>query len=399
MNLPIHIEFPDAARSSRRARLICRECGHAHTQVSLVPGETARCVRCNSVLAKKGWFGEDAVLAFTVTGLLIIPPSILFSFVTVSKLGDEQVSLLFTDVRALWQDGMPLLAVWVLVCGGLAPIFLLCSLAGLLVPDRLGWKPVARQRLLRAARAVAYWAIPEVQVLAVLVALAKLGHVVHVTLGPGFWCYAALAVVTMLAWRSFELDAPAGATPHPRNSYNPDIKLFPSVPGSKNLSRVAALALAAAIMLVPANLIPIIYTQNAGKIRTDTIFTGIVGLCQQGWWMLGVIVFIASILIPLLKLGGLGWLWLVARRGPDVQARPLTRLYGMLSIIGRWSMLDVFLVAFLTGVVQFGNLAKVEPRSGVAAFAAAVVLTVLATEAFDPRGLWERSDHSQPDTT
>jgi len=157
----------------------------------------------------------------------------------------------------------------------------------------------------------------------------------------------------------------------------------------KNLSRASALALAAAIMLVPANLLPVLYTQNAGKIRTDTIFSGIVGLCQEGWWVLGVIVFIASILIPLLKLLGLAWLLIVAQRGPDGRARPLTRLYVVLNIIGRWSMLDVFLVTFLSGVVQFGLFAKAEPRIGIAAFAAAVVLTVMATEAFDPHVLWE----------
>jgi len=134
-------------------------------------------------------------------------PSILLPFVTVSKLGSEHTSSLFTGVRVLWGDGLHLLAVWVLLCGGLAPIFLLLSLSGLLVPQRLGWKLVEAQRLSWAARAVAHWAIPEVQVLAVLVALAKLGHVVQVRMGPGFWCYAALAVMTMLAWRDFELNS------------------------------------------------------------------------------------------------------------------------------------------------------------------------------------------------
>jgi paraquat-inducible protein A len=133
--------------------------------------------------------------------------------VTVSKLGSERMSLLFTGVSVLWGDGMHLLAVWVLLCGGVAPIFLLISVACLLVPQRLGWKPVETQRLLWAARAVAHWAIPEVQVLAVLVALAKLGHVVHVRLGPGFWCYAALSVMTLLAWRGFEMDSLLEARP------------------------------------------------------------------------------------------------------------------------------------------------------------------------------------------
>jgi paraquat-inducible protein A len=175
------------------------------------------CVRCDTVLVRKGWFGQDEALAFTVTGLLLILPATLLPFVTVSKLGSERVSLLFTGVRVLWGDGMHLLAAWVLLCGGIAPIFLLLSLAGLLVPPRLGWQPMKTPFLLRAVRVVAYWAIPEVQVLAVLVALAKLGHVVDVKLGPGFWCYAALAVMTMLAWRGFELALPTSLAANPRN--------------------------------------------------------------------------------------------------------------------------------------------------------------------------------------
>jgi len=169
------------------------------------------------------------------------------------------------------------------------------------------------------------------------------------------------------------------------------MKLSRPAPGPENLSRAAALGVAAAIMLVPANFLPVIYTENAGRGRTDTIFSGIVALCEHGWWILGVIVFIASILIPLFKLAGLGWLLFAARQASNPQAGPLTRLYGLLSAVGRWSMLDVFLVAFLSGVVQFGILAKVEPCSGIAAFAAAVILTVLATEAFDPRVLWVKS--------
>ncbi|HTB62530.1 MAG TPA: paraquat-inducible protein A [Opitutales bacterium] len=166
------------------------------------------------------------------------------------------------------------------------------------------------------------------------------------------------------------------------------MKPLKSFSNSANITLAASLALAAAIMLIPANMLPIIYTQNAGRIRTDTIFSGIVGLCRQGWWSLGVIVFIASIFIPIFKLASLAWLIFAARQGPGAHARRLTRLYVVLSVIGRWSMLDVFLVAFLSGVVQFGVFAKVEPRSGIIAFAAVVVLTVLANEAFDPRILW-----------
>jgi paraquat-inducible protein A len=157
---------------------------------------------------------------------------------------------------------------------------------------------------------------------------------------------------------------------------------------SESPANAAALALAAAAMLVPANLLPILNTQISGLNRSDTIFSGIVELWRQGLWAIAMIVFTASMLIPLLKLAGLGWLLLSARPGATRDARRLTRLYAALEFIGRWSMLDVFLVAFLAGLVQFGALSTVEPRSGILAFAAAVVLTVLATQAFDPRVLW-----------
>jgi paraquat-inducible protein A len=163
---------------------------------------------------------------------------------------------------------------------------------------------------------------------------------------------------------------------------------------AKNHGWAAALAVAAAIMLVPANLLPVIRSSSSGEIRSDTILSSIVGLCEQGLWVVGGIVFIASILVPLLKLLGLAWLLFAAHNGPRGRSRQLTRLYAALDFIGRWSMLDVFLVAFLTGIVQFGPLATIEPRSGIIAFAAAVVLTMLATLAFDPRVFWPESTNA-----
>lgn len=153
-------------------------------------------------------------------------------------------------------------------------------------------------------------------------------------------------------------------------------------------SDAMALAIAATIMLVPANVLPVLSTEFPGQARTDTIFSGIVALCEQGLWPLGAIVFTASIVIPLMKLVGLGILLAASRRGPGEHARTYTRIYAFIDFIGRWSMLDVFLVAFLSGAVQFGMLATVKPQPGIIAFAAVVVLTVLATEAFDPRCLW-----------
>lgn len=164
---------------------------------------------------------------------------------------------------------------------------------------------------------------------------------------------------------------------------------------SEKLANATAFTVAAAVMLIPANFLPILSTQTSGHRRTDTIFSGTVELWRQGLWVIAAIVFVASIVIPVLKLAGLGWLLLQARRGPPRDARRLTRLYGVLDFIGRWSMLDVFLVAFLSGIVRFGAFSTVEPRNGIIAFAIAVILTVLATHAFDPRVLWRGASRSE----
>jgi paraquat-inducible protein A len=164
-----------------------------------------------------------------------------------------------------------------------------------------------------------------------------------------------------------------------------------------NFSRSIAFTAAAAIMLIPANVLPILISDTGGVARIDTIYSGIMGLFQSGLWPLALIVAIASLLIPFIKLAGLIILMLAARNGPSLHAKPLTRLYAVLDFVGRWSMLDVFLVAFLTSAVRFGALSTVQPGIGIAAFAASVVLTILATHAFDPRTLWPQP-HSSPTT-
>jgi paraquat-inducible protein A len=155
------------------------------------------------------------------------------------------------------------------------------------------------------------------------------------------------------------------------------------------LARSAAFALAGLIMLVPANLLPVVSTNLMGQARTDTIWSSVVALYDDGLWGIALIVFVASMVVPLLKLAGLGMLIHAVRARATTRRHGLTRVYAFVKFIGRWSMLDVFLVAFLTGAVQFGLFATVSPEPGVIAFAAAVVLTILATESFDPRLLWD----------
>jgi paraquat-inducible protein A len=152
--------------------------------------------------------GPDAALCFAVSGLAFAVPSALLPFLSASNLGNLRISVLFTGVRSLWVGGMQPLAILVFLCGWLLPVLLLAALAALHGTRRMGPPGVRSPWIPGLARALEHWAIPEVQVLAVLVGIIKLGSVVQLTIGPGFWCYSAMALSLLLAQHNSDF-APA----------------------------------------------------------------------------------------------------------------------------------------------------------------------------------------------
>jgi paraquat-inducible protein A len=150
-----------------------------------------------------------------------------------------------------------------------------------------------------------------------------------------------------------------------------------------------ALLIAAAILYIPANTLPIMSVYMLGAGQPDTIITGVYHLLEAGQWPLALIVFLASIVVPLLKLFTLSFLLISIQRRSPWRQHDRMRLYRITEYVGRWSMVDVFVIAILTGLVQFGNLARVDANLGSLSFAAVVVLTMFAARTLDEHLIWD----------
>ncbi|HCN46250.1 MAG TPA: paraquat-inducible membrane protein A [Pseudomonas sp.] len=159
-----------------------------------------------------------------------------------------------------------------------------------------------------------------------------------------------------------------------------------------SLVRTWALLITAAILYIPANLLPIMTVSTLGQGSPDTIMSGVITLMKHGMLPIAAVVFIASILVPTFKLVGIALLLYSVQRHQPLSARQRILMYRFIEFIGRWSMLDIFVIAILVAVVNFGRIASVEANLGAVAFASVVILTMLAAVTFDPRLIWDNTE-------
>lgn len=157
-----------------------------------------------------------------------------------------------------------------------------------------------------------------------------------------------------------------------------------------SITRTIALLIAAAIMYVPANVLPILSTRELGVLTNSTIIEGLVQFWNAGSYPIAIVIFTASLLIPILKIGALLWLCAAAKGLVPHTAKLLGKVYWITELLGRWSMVDIFVVAILVTMVQLGNYMRVTPGPGALAFAGVVLLTMFAAMSFDPKLLWDR---------
>jgi len=160
----------------------------------------------------------------------------------------------------------------------------------------------------------------------------------------------------------------------------------------RSLERTWALVIAAAICYVPANVLPVMAVTSLGQTEADTIMSGVIYFLTHGDWPLAVIIFTASVFVPMMKLAILTFLLISVHRRSSWRPVDRTRLYRLTEMIGRWSMVDIYVVTIMVALVRLGNLATIEAGWGAVFFGAVVVITILAAESFDPRLIWDHCE-------
>lgn len=156
-----------------------------------------------------------------------------------------------------------------------------------------------------------------------------------------------------------------------------------------SLVRTWALVLAAIVFYIPANLLPITKVVSLGTAQSDTIMSGVIYFIHSGMWPIALVIFVASVAVPLLKLLILTYLLISVQRKSTWRPRERTHLYRLTEIVGRWSMVDIYVVTILVALVNLGALATIEAQMGAVFFAAVVVITMFAAMSFDPRLIWD----------
>lgn len=402
--------------------MACHACGHIHRLHEMRHQTVATCTVCGTGIYRYVRDSLERVLACYLGALLLFIVANVFPFMTFELEGREQTSTIVAGAKALYDAGMWPVGFVVLFVGTIMPLLKILGMLGVLLPLRLGRNPHALADLFRWVERLHPWSMMEVYLLGVIVAYVKLSDLARIELGTALYAFVALIVVVAVGdasldphavWRRLGPQArtgilrrrpgtrlischgcdqlvrvPAGA----RNALCPrcDGSLHARKPES--LTRTWAFVITAAILYIPANIYPIMTVISFGQGAPDTILSGIVELVHAGMVPIALLVFFASILVPVLKLVGLTYLLVSVQRRSQANPRRRTLLYRIIEAIGRWSMVDVFMIAILVALVNVGNIARVEPGVGAVSFAAVVIITMFASMSFDPRLIWDALD-------
>lgn len=410
--------------------ITCHDCGVLHQCRPVRPREKARCVRCQAVLYRGIYSDASRMAAITLAAIFTFLIAQFFPIVELEVNGNSSSATLLGAIRVMWQEQMQLVAIVVFLFTILLPAVELGSLLYVTLALRKGYRPPGFDHLLRAVGVARRWGMTEVLMIGILITIVKMTSLAQVLVQPGLFAFGALTLMLAIvvsfdpkilwnigehlpgprriAQQTFRYAALAGkplidchscglvAVRDTRRRHQDCQRCGATLHRRRpdSVGRTWAFLLAATILYIPANLLPVMYTSSLFGKEDDTIISGVVYFWTSGSPALAVIIFIASIVVPVLKLASLSLLAFTAQRRSRWRPLQRTALYRIVEFVGRWSMLDIFVITLTVALVRFQSLAVITAGPGAMAFCAVVVLTMIASMQFDPRLIWDPIDTS-----
>ena len=411
--------------------VVCGECDALQKLQSLARGQLLACYQCGARLGASGSEHLHRVLPLTIAAGICFVLANSYPMVAIEVAGNRASTSLIGAIVELYRQGVPGVALLVLLTGVMAPAAQIVLLAYAF------WLRAAPRRLpglspsVRLLHHIRPWSMAEVFMLGALVSLVKLAGVARVIPGIGMWALFAVIFLTAAAEAAFDVKgywkqsrgdrmsgterarcvsaSALGVIGCPvcgqlnRRAWSEGACWYCEAPlqhrKRESLSRSWAYLLSAVIMYIPANLYPVLQSRTVAGDESHTIMGGVVALWRGGSWPLALLVFFASIVVPLLKLLAMTLLLVSVHARWSWRLRERAHLYRLVEFVGRWSMLDIFVVAILVALVRLRSLATMDAGPGALAFGAVVVLSMLAAQSFDVRLLWDsagRNEHTRP---
>jgi paraquat-inducible protein A len=393
----------------------CPGCGLLQAVPALVPGMSAQCIRCPTTLRRTSAHRPDHIAALVVAAFVLLVVMCSTNLMSVETAGIKRTADLFSGPEELVRRNMAALGAVVVFVTVLAPLARLVGTLYVLIRLHESSPPHHLRRVFAWAERLRPWSMVEVFVFGVFVAYVKLGDLVTIGLMAGV--YALLGLTFVLVWMDSALDReavwerldrsdvsdglgnPAGAigcetcglvsVPQEDDPRCPRCASILHERKPDSVARTWALVAAAAILYIPANYYPVLSVVQLGAGQPSTILGGVEELVTARQYPLALLVFFASIAVPMLKLVGLSVMLITIQTGRSGWLRDRTRLYHIVRFIGRWSMIDIFMESLLGALVAFGSVITIEPGVGALAFCGVVILTMFAAETFDPRLMWD----------
>lgn len=398
--------------------MLCPQCDMLVELPVLRHGQKSVCPRCKTSLTRRQDQARLRSLGYAVSALLMLLLSNGFPFVYMRVAGITSEISLFDVPQVMVSENYSSVALLFLLFVQVVPAVSMLMLMTLCLRIRLPL--VVKRQMATWVFLLKSWGMAEIFLAGVLVSFVKLMAYGDIGVEAGFIPYVLFCLLQLLAYQSLDRRQIWNSiTPAPSLPFAPHTGRCGLVQGLRScscctailpaeqhqcprchhhgharrkhsLQWTLALLLTSILLYIPSNLLPIMVTEALGDRITSTIMSGVILLWESGSYPVALVIFIASIMVPSLKMMALGWLcWSTTGKGPQDNER-LHVVYDVVEFVGRWSMIDVFVVAVLSAMVRIGQLMSIYPAVGAVLFALVVILTMFAAMTFDPRLLWDR---------